>query len=185
MSNTIINRDMISTPIMPEASAPGWTPRAPLRAGPEMAALKRFHFDCKWVGTVEPNGMGPGSPPMQAEGRGIFAPLMDGLWLAGDFEQQQFLNGEPVITWKAHYVAGWDGRAGDYKITYVDNNGSAALMRGRLEGERFVVESLGDAPVKLRLVWEIIDENRIKWSNWMSLQADRWVLIEEYICVPL
>jgi len=91
---------------------------------------------------------------MQADGTGIFTPLMDGLWLAGDFEQRQLLNGDLVITWKAHYVAGWDARAGEYKITYVDNNGAASLMHGRIEGDRFIVETLGDTEIKLRLVWE-------------------------------
>ncbi len=43
-------------------------PRTP---GPEMAALDRFYTDVTWTGTIEPNGMGPGSPAMTARGRGV------------------------------------------------------------------------------------------------------------------
>jgi len=186
MSNTTtINRSGVHSAPAPETPSTRWTPTAPLLPGPEMEALKRFHFDCKWIGTVEPNGMGPGSPLMQAEGRGIFTPLMDGLWLAGDFEQQQFVNCETIITWKAHYVVGWDPRAREYKVTFVDNNGGAALMVGRIEGNRFIVETFGNTQIKLRLVWEIAGEKEIKWSNWMSLYGGQWTLVEEYMCVPL
>ena len=39
------------------------------QAGPEMAALAPFYVDRTWTGTIEPGGMGPGSPAMIGKGR--------------------------------------------------------------------------------------------------------------------
>jgi hypothetical protein len=64
----------MSTMQTPMIDPPRWQPKPPLRAGPEMAAT----------------------------GKGVFTPILDGAWLVGDFEQDQFLDGKVVITWKAH-----------------------------------------------------------------------------------
>ncbi|MEZ4863487.1 MAG: DUF1579 family protein [Caldilineaceae bacterium] len=169
----------MSMPVVQELQ---WQPAPPLRAGPEMAALKPFHSNCVWSGVVATGGMGPGSPEMAATGKGTFTPLMEGTWLAGDFEQDQFLDGKVVITWKAHYVVGWDPRAQEYKITYVDNNGSAALMHGRLAGDCFIVETLPDAPVQLRLTWTLMGPGQVQWRNECAINGGPWFLVEEYLC---
>lgn len=38
-------------------------------AGSEMGALAPFYRDWRWTGTIEANGMGPGSPEMVGEGQ--------------------------------------------------------------------------------------------------------------------
>lgn len=162
-----------------------WQPRMPLTAGPEMAALKPFHSDCTWTGYVSAEGMGPGSPRMEANGKATFMQIMGGVWLVGEFEQDQFVNGELVIRWMMHYVVGWNPEAGEYKIILVDNNGATALMRGHIDGDRFVVESAGEGPVRLRLTWELGDNGYIKWRNESSINGGPWFLIEEYVCVPV
>ena len=153
-------------------STPLATGTAPA-GGPEMAALKPFHSNCVWSGSVAANGMGPGSPEMAATGKGTFTPILDGAWLVGDFEQDQFLDGKVVITWKAHYVVGWDPRAQEYKVTYVDNNGSATLMHGRIEGERFIVETLPGAAVQLRLTWTLMAPIRFTGATSVPSMAAR------------
>jgi hypothetical protein len=35
---------------------------SPIAAGAEMEALRRFHIDATWTGTVSEGGMGPGTP---------------------------------------------------------------------------------------------------------------------------
>ncbi|MEZ4622494.1 MAG: DUF1579 family protein [Caldilineaceae bacterium] len=176
----------MSTSLLLEAPSPTkvvqWQPTPALCAGPEMAALTPFHSNCVWQGTVAANGMGPGSPAMTAVGKGTFAPLMDGAWLAGDFEQDQFLDGKVIITWKAHYVVGWDPRAQEYKITYVDNNGSATLMRGHLAENAFIVETLPDAPIQLRLTWTLAGPGQVHWRNECAVNGGSWFLVEEYLC---
>ena len=164
------------------APTTNWQPALSLRAGPEMAALTPFHSDCVWSGSVAAGGMGPSSPEMAATGKGTFTPLMDGAWLAGDFEQDQFLDGKVVITWKAHYVVGWDPRTQEYKVTYVDNNGSAALMHGRIEGERFIVETLPGAAIQLRLTWTLVGPEQVHWRNECAVNGGPWFMVEEYLC---
>jgi hypothetical protein len=80
-------------------------PRTP---GTEMAALARFYVDVSWSGTIEPDGMGPGSPAMSARGSGVHHRIHDGLWIVGDYRQDQFLpDGTFVLTWQLHWVTGW------------------------------------------------------------------------------
>jgi hypothetical protein len=150
-----------------------------------MTALQPFHFDCRWTGTVEAGGMGPGSPAMDAVGGATYRPILGGGWLAGDFEQDQFVAGARVLTWKAHFVLGWDARAGEYRATYVDNTGSSALLRGRLEGARFVMETLGADAVRNRMVWELLEPGRMRWRNEWSTGGGPWSLVEEYLCTAL
>jgi hypothetical protein len=149
-----------------------------------MAALRPFHFDSQWTGTVAAGGMGPGSPEMNAVGAASYRPIMGGGWLVGDFAQDQFVAGARVLTWKAHFVLGWDPRAGEYRATYVDNTGSAALLRGRVEGARFVMETLGAAAVQNRFAWELLAPGRVRWRNECSIGGGPWALVEEYACTP-
>jgi hypothetical protein len=85
-------------------------PRTP---GPEMTALARFYVDVSWSGTIEPDGMGPGSPAMSAQGRGVHHRIHGGLWIVGDYLQDQFLpDGTFVLSRQLHWVTGWDADAG-------------------------------------------------------------------------
>lgn len=177
----------ISTPVaqMPVAPAIPWQPPIPLRSGPEMAALKPFHANCVWTGTVHAGGMGPGSPFMTANGKAIFTPIMDGAWLVGDFEQEQLIEGKAVITWKAHYVVGWNPQEHEYKVTYVDNNGSATVMHGRLEAKSFIVETIGTPAIQLRLIWTLLKPGQVEWRNECSINGSPWFLVEEYLCTSV
>jgi hypothetical protein len=150
-----------------------------------MAALRPFHFDCQWTGKVRVGGMGPGSPEMDAVGRASFTPIMDGTWLVGEFAQDQFVGGQRVITWQAHYVVGWDPRAGTYHVTYVDNNGNASLLHGRIDEARFIIETPPAEAVQLRMAWEVIAPGQVTWRNECSIAGGPWFLVEEYLCTPL
>lgn len=164
------------------AQATEWQPPTPLRSSVAMDALRPFLFTCTWTGTVAADGMGPGSPQMNAVGRATFTTLMDGAWLAGDFEQDQFVDGVRRITWKAHYVVGWHPDAREYRITYVDNTGSMSQMRGRVEGKQFVNETFHEEPVQLRMAWTWLEPGLVNWRNECSIEGGPWFLVEEYVC---
>src|SRR5262245_40179507 len=90
-------------------------------AGTEMAALAPFCRDWRWSGTIEADGMGPGSPTMTGTGKAVCRLVQDGLWYVCDFEQdQRLLDGTPVLVWKLHWVAGWDAAAGEYRASSAD-----------------------------------------------------------------
>ncbi len=157
-------------------------PRTP---GPEMRALAPFYLDVTWTGTIEAGGMGPGSPAMTGNGRGMHHRMHDGLWIVGDYRQDQFLlDGTFALTWQLHWVTGWDADAGEYRATLNDNYGHADVMRGHIDGTRLVYESVGDGPVRLRLTWDVSDPRVSVWTNEASVAGGPWTLIESYRMTP-
>jgi hypothetical protein len=158
----------------------------PLRPGPETAALRRFHRDVTWTGTVKAT---PTTPEMTAKGRGTFRWSPDGLWVIGEFAQDQFYGGDKVTTWSAHYVAGWDYSRRAYVAFASDSNGRAVPFTGKIEGDQFIITSdgatIGGAPVRLRMIWDASDPAVMHWRNEMSLEGGAWMLIEEYEMRPM
>jgi hypothetical protein len=153
--------------------------------GEEMTALRRFHRDTTWTGTIRAGGMGPGTPAMTAEGHGRHEVIQDGRWIVGTYVQDQFLeSGERVLTWQLHWVAGWSPADGEYRATVADVYGHAEVMRGAIDGDRMVFESVGDPPVRIRLTWELAD-GAVLWRNEMSVQGGPWSLVEDYVCTPV
>jgi hypothetical protein len=153
----------------------------PREAGPEMAALERFYADVTWTGTIEAGGMGPGTPAMTARGRGTHGRLHDGLWIVGDYRQDQFLeDGSYVLTWRLHWVTGWDADAQEYRAVLADNYGHADVLRGQIDGDRLVYETFGDGAVELRLVWDLSEPEAAVWSNERSVAGGPWTLVETY-----
>lgn len=110
--------------------------------GPETSALARFHWDCAWTGTVEPNMMGAGSPRMAAVGRARFTWTADGLWLRGEFVQDQFI------------------------------------------GDRLVLATTEDAPVRFRVTWDLTDPATPRWIDEVSVAGGPWQIVEQYVLTP-
>lgn len=154
---------------------------APIVAASEMAALRRFFRDCEWTGEIVEGGMGPGTPRMRATGRGTHREIQDGVWIVGDYEQEQFLmDGTFVLRWELHWVVGWDADAAMYRATHADNYGHAGVMCGKLDGDVLTFESAGDGPVRLRMTWQILANEQMRWSNESSIADGPYTLIEEY-----
>jgi len=150
--------------------------------GPEMAALARFYRDWTWTGMIEAGGMGPGSPAMSGTGSARCQLIEDGLWYDCDFEQEQRLtDGTFVLRWQLKWVAGWDGRAGEYRASSADNQGpNLGLYRGRIEGDRLIYESVTAERPRIRLTWILDDASHCRWRNEFTLDDASWTLIEEY-----
>jgi hypothetical protein len=154
----------------------------PIEVGPEMEALRRFVPDAvTWEGTIHEGGMGPGTPEMKGIGRGTARFIQDGHWIAGDYEQDQFLvDGTFVLKWQLHWVSGWSPQHGEYRASMADNYGNAGVYRGRIDGDRLVFESLPAETARLRFTWEVIDPDVTLWRNEMAIGDGDWFLIEEY-----
>lgn len=157
----------------------------PIKAGPEMKELARFHRDITWTGEIEAGGMGPDTPPMIAVGWGAHEAIQEGRWIVGNYEQEQFLvDGTPVLRWQLHWVAGWDPVHEEYRATIADNYGRADVLHGRIEDDRLIFETIGEAPVRLKLTWDASDPMQIVWRNEVSAGDGPWTLVEEYRCMP-
>lgn len=158
----------------------------PITPGAEMEALTRFHRDVTWTGFIAEGGMGPGTPPMTATGRGTHERIQDGRWIVGSYQQDQFLpDGTFVLHWQLHWVAGWDPNTQEYRATVADNYGHAELMRGQIDGYRLIFETIEQAPIRIRLVWDLTDPERLIWRNEMSINGSPWSLVEQYDCRPI
>ena len=153
----------------------------PIDVGPETAALWRFFPEVTWDGQIHEGGMGPGTPAMRGVGRGTARPLQGGRWIAGDYQQDQFLeDGTFVLTWELHWVSGWSPGDGEYRASMVDNYGNSAVYRGWIDGDRLVFESFEGQGPRLRFTWDASDPGVIRWRNEMSVADGEWFLIEEY-----
>lgn len=158
----------------------------PIPVGPEMAALDRFFPSVTWTGQIHENGMGPGTPAMTAAGSGTHRRIQDGRWIVGDYEQDQhLLDGTFVLKWQLQWVVGWDPANGEYRATIADCYGHTDVMRGRLDGDLLVFESIGDGPVKLRLTWDASDAAAMIWRNEMAVGDSPWFLVEDYHMTPV
>ncbi|GAA4880328.1 nitroreductase family deazaflavin-dependent oxidoreductase [Actinomycetospora straminea] len=156
----------------------------PVAAGDEMEALRRFHRDTTWTGTIAEGGMGPGSPAMTATGSGTHHAIQDGRWVVGDYRQEQYLlDGTHVLSWQLHWVAGWDPFRREYRAVLADCYGHAEVMAGHIDGDRLVFESTGDPAVRIRLTWER-RPGAVLWRNEASVDGGPWSLVEEYRCTP-
>lgn len=157
----------------------------PLEPGEETIALRRFHRDGSWKGSIQEGGMGPGTPPQIATGRATHHWIQNGRWVVGDFEQDQYLeDGTFVLKWELHWVCGWDPRAREYKATIADCYGQADVLHGWIEDDRMIFESIGDRLPRLRLTWDAGSADSVLWRNEMSLDGTTWTLVEDYEITP-
>ena len=158
----------------------------PVTPGEQTRALARFHRDVTWTGTVKAT---PSTPEMTAEGHGTFRWSADGLWVIGEFRQDQFYEGEKVTEWSAHYVAGYDFSRQTYVAFACDSNGRSVPFTGTMTADTFTITSDGasiaGAPVKLRMIFDLADPKVMRWRNEMSLAEGPWVLVEEYDMWPV
>jgi len=173
-----------TTPTGTTAERTAGIPR-PIPVGDEMAALERFFPDVTWTGRIAPGGMGPGTPGMTARGQGTHERIQDGRWIVGDYRQDQTLeDGTPVLTWQLHWVVGWSPAHREYRATLADTYGHADVMRGHVDGDRLVFETLTPGPAVLRLTWDAADPQAIVWRNEASPDGVHWRLIESYCMTP-
>lgn len=100
----------------------------PIKVGPEMAALRRFLPEVvTWEGTIHEGGMDRAPRRCAGSAGGTSKLIQDGRWIAGNYEQDQFLeDGTFVLTWQLHWVAGWAPQHGEYRPAMADNYGNDA-----------------------------------------------------------
>jgi hypothetical protein len=58
-------------------------------------------------------------------------------------------------------------------------------MRGRIDGDFMVFESMRDTPPLLKMTWDASSPGYLTWRNEMTFDGENWQLIEEYRMVPI
>lgn len=146
----------------------------PVTSGPELAALDRFGIRVAGTGAVTLTGTGPGAG-------GSADLIRSGRWLVGSYRREQYLlEGTYLITWQLHLQLGWDPCRREYRARVADNHGQARVMRGRIAGDRLILETTGDPEVRQRMTWEATGPTGVVWTNQVCLDAGRWSTVERY-----
>jgi hypothetical protein len=157
----------------------------PIPVGPEQEALRPFHCDGSWEGVIHAGGMGPGTPGQRATGVAKHTWIQGGRWVVGTYQQDQFLeDGSFVLRWELHWVCGWSPSVAEYRATIADNYGNADVLRGRIDGDRMIFESLGEGPPIIRLTWDVSQAGVVLWQNELSLDGETWLPVEDYRITP-
>jgi hypothetical protein len=79
----------------------------------------------------------------------------------------------------------WAAASGEYRATVADRYGHTEIMRGRLDGDLMVFESMRDIPPLLKMTWDTSSPGYPTWRNEMTFDGENWQLIEQYRMVPI
>ena len=55
-----------------------------------------------------------------------------------------------VLTWEGKWIIGCDALAQEYHAVGVDSNGVSFILRGQIDRDQLIMESMGELPMKLR-----------------------------------
>ena len=58
-------------------------------------------------------------------------------------------------------------------------------MRGRVEGDRLIFESMPGELPRLRMVWDAAAAPVIRWRNEVAPDGEHFTLVEEYALSPV
>jgi len=163
-------------------------PPAPPTPGPETTALKPFVQSMTWVGKMPAGSMGPGSPEMTSKGKSTCKWIMNNLWAACDLEDHTG-TGKQSMTWKGHWVVGWDFGAKEYRGVMADSFGTATMFSGKLDGTKLVFESQGEVDMmgmkaKVRTTMDAADPKAIKFTSEHQAKGQPWVVDGESVMKP-
>jgi hypothetical protein len=135
-----------------------------------------------WEGRVEAGTVAPGSPEMHAIGAGACRPLFGGLWLSCELEQEQYLEGNPVLDWKAHLVIGWDTPSQRYRAFEFDTAGGVLSLEGTMRQDVLVLSGRREDGSHVRMSFDFTQPHCVGWTTHASLDGKSWSLTEKYQC---
>lgn len=172
----------------PAGAAGGTTPAPPTppKPGPETEALKTFTKNVTWTGKV-PAGAYGNNPELPSKGKATCKWILNNLWAACDMEDTQG-TGKQAVTWKGHWVYGWDFEAKEYRGTMTDSFGATVPMKGKLDGPKLTWESVSETtmmgqPTKIRITMDATDPKAVKFTG-EHTQGKNYVVDEETVMKP-
>lgn len=166
----------MSSPAMP----------VPSRDVDKLAAV--FGIEATWAGTMRPGALGPGSPELPTTGTLSGRGIADGFWYLCDIKSTAGA-GEQALTWKGHFVAGWDASTEAFRAVLVDNLGMLVTLTGELGQDSFVATSVEALPLmgqmtRARFTWDFTDPHAIAFTNEHQIDGGPWQLWEEELITP-
>jgi hypothetical protein len=162
-----------------KAAAPPAMP-APPKPGPEHEKLKPFAKSMTWTGKMPAGAMGPGTPEIATKGKSSCKWVANNMWAACDLEDTSG-KGKDAITWKAHWMLGYDLAAKEYRAMMADMMGTATTYKGTVDGDKLVLESIGEVdmmgkPGKVRITMDNSDKKTVKFQSEHQFKGEGWVV---------
>src|SRR5579871_4503825 len=114
-----------------------------LEPGPETKLVDKFTKSARWEGIMPAGALGRDAPALPARGSMNCRWCVNDLWLVCEIEDRMG-TGPDAHVWKAVWVSGWDFGHREYRGAIFDSFGNTSMMRGRIEGEKLVFESMTD-----------------------------------------
>jgi hypothetical protein len=170
-----------------EDKKPKPTPAPAAQAGPpkpgnETRALSIFIGNWSGDGKVQAGAFQPGSPEMPSKAKQSCKWILNNMWVACDITDVAG-TGKSAQTWMGHLIIGWDVEQKAYRTVGADTMGSAFELNGKMDGQKFVMESAKESlmmgtPVKFRFTWDATDPKAVKFSDERSMKGGPWQLAE-------
>jgi hypothetical protein len=158
----------------------------PAVPGPETELINRFTRSATWSGKLPAKT--PGGPELTTKGH------MTCRWFARDWWNlcdivDNIGTGPDARQWTAYWVSGWDSGRKEYRGFIFDSDGTSSEMRGRLEGEKLIYESMTDVvmrgkPTRLRFTFDSSHPKGIDFTAERTVDGN-WTLIEREVHVPV
>jgi hypothetical protein len=160
-------------PTAPSGAAAAPTMEMP-KPGPEQDALKPFLRSASYTGVR----IGPDGKEMPTKGKQTCKWLPGNMWGMCDIEMTTG-TGKTAMKWQGHLVMGYDTMAKGYRAVMADNMGMLGRMKGTLEGQKMVWESMDEMkvpgmPSKERVTDDATDPKaeKMTFEGWMG---GKWV----------
>jgi hypothetical protein len=153
----------------------------PAKPGPETEALKPFMKNMTWTGKV-PAGAWGNNPEMPTKGKSTCKWVVNNLFALCEMEDTTG-TGKQAMTWKGITVQGWDVNAKGYRATMADSFGTTTEMKGTLENNKLVWESMAEMMMmgqksKVRVTFDNSDPKAMKMTGEHTVKG-KWVVDEE------
>jgi len=156
------------------SAAPAGMEMMPPKPGPDQDALKPFVHNGSYTGTH----VGPDGKEAPTKGKQTCKWLPGNMWASCDIEMSMG-TGKTAMKWMGHLVMGYDTMAKGYRAVMTDNMGMMGRMKGTLEGQKMVWESMDEMkvpgmPSKERVTDDASDPKTEKMT-FEGMMGGKWV----------
>lgn len=167
----------------PQDPTPAMAPMTMPKPGAETLALSPLAANITGVGKMMADAMMPGMPEMPTKSTMSCKWAIAKLWLVCGVKSTMGV-GKDAMKMEGQMTVGWDFEAKEYRGTWHDNMGASAYMKGKLEGTKFMMESLGDymmmgQPSKWRMTFDWTDPKAATLTNEAAMgKGAKWKVVE-------
>ncbi len=158
------------------------SPAAPEAPAPLEAVRWIFGGTIEWRGEIPAGELGPGSPARSSRGR-MRCTLAEGGFAYLCEVEDAIGAGKDLLDYRAVLVVSWDALGQAYRAFSSDNTGRTLSYLGRLDGDRFTLQTPEEyarngGHMKDRLVWTRTAGGGLEFRNERQFDEEEWKVYE-------